>query len=74
MTINLCRKPFANQSMSIVERAFELARSGYFANTADVRKQLKQEGYIQGLVDEHLRGSGIKTKIKSLCQAAREEL
>jgi hypothetical protein len=57
-------------AISIVERAFELARSGYFKNATDVNKQLKKEGYIQGLVDEHLRGQDIKQKIKSLCREA----
>jgi len=61
----------AHEQLSIVERALELARSGYFANATDIRKQLKQEGYIQSLVDEHLRGLGIKRKIKSLCKERR---
>ena len=59
------------QPFSLVERAFELARSGYFTNATDINKQLKKEGYIKGLVDEHLRGVGIKRKIRSLCKEAK---
>ena len=61
----------AHEQVSIVERALELARSGYFANATEIRQQLKQEGYIQSMVDEHLRGLGIKRKIKSLYREAK---
>jgi len=57
------------QQGSVIERAFELARSGYFAKIDDVKKQLKREGYTHALVDEHLRGRAIRTKINSLCKA-----
>ena len=62
-----------SQPVSLVERAFELARTGYFAKTADIKKQLKREGYIQALVDEHLRGRGTRSKINSLCKEAEEK-
>jgi hypothetical protein len=62
-----------SQRLSLVERAFELARTGYFANAADVGRQLKQEGYIKALVDEHLRGRSIRSKIKNLCREAKRK-
>jgi hypothetical protein len=60
-----------NPHLSLLERAFELARSGHFAKVPDVTKQLKQEGYTHYLVDEHLSGRAIRSKIKNLCREAK---
>lgn len=34
-----------DQNQSPVERAFELARSGRYANVSDIKRQLSKEGY-----------------------------
>ena len=50
----------------IVERAFELARSGEFKSTAALRKRLKAEGYGQRAIIDRLAGRGIQTQLRAL--------
>jgi hypothetical protein len=52
-----------------LERAFTLARSGAFANVADLRIALKREGYDQ--VEAHLVGPSISRQLRALCTKAR---
>jgi hypothetical protein len=48
------------QTQNIIERAFELARG--CDNVDDIRKVLRQEGYMN--VDAHLAGRSIKADLK----------
>ena len=50
----------------IIERAFELARSGEFKSTAALRKRLKEEGYRQRAIVDQLAGRGIQTELRAL--------
>jgi hypothetical protein len=48
--------------IGIVERAFELARTGLSID--DVRMALRKEGYIQ--VDEYLQDGSLRRELKKL--------
>ena len=50
-----------SNSFNIIERAFEIARSGISPNLEDIRRRLKSEGYDG--VDAHLGGSSIKREL-----------
>jgi len=52
----------------MVERAFELARSGAAANLDQLAKMLKTEGYE--LVEAHLRSSPtLNRELRAICRA-----
>ena len=51
-----------------VERAYQLAKSGEFANVAEVRAKLKTESY--GDADAQLAGPFIRRQLTKLCNAA----
>jgi hypothetical protein len=50
-----------------LERAFALARSGEYAGVAEVRKQLKAEGYS----DQQVNGPALMRQLRDLCAASR---
>lgn len=50
-------------SVSTVERALELARSGICRSVDDIRRALKSEGYEA--VDSHLQGSSLTKQLKA---------
>ncbi|HEY5409852.1 MAG TPA: hypothetical protein VIJ94_03900 [Caulobacteraceae bacterium] len=50
-----------------LERAFALARSGEYAGVAEVRKQLKAEGYS----DQQVNGPALMRQLRDLCVASR---
>jgi hypothetical protein len=58
--------------MTILERAYQLARSGACANVSDIKKQLKAERYDR--VEDHLSGRLIISTLKRLCFSADREL
>jgi hypothetical protein len=53
----------------LIERALELARSGQFERTTQLRQVLKREGY--DAVEAHLSGSLAK-QIAELCRSSRQ--
>jgi hypothetical protein len=53
-------------NMTAIERAFELARSGHVASVADIRAQLKREGYEQSLVVGRVLTSQLRCIIDSM--------
>jgi len=55
--------------VSIIERAFELAKAGSCANVNEIRAQLKRERYTS--VDEHLAGPSLGRQLRKLCLAAQ---
>ena len=55
--------------MSILERAFALAKSGECSSVDDVRRRLKSERYES--IDQHLAGPSIKRQLQQLCLAAK---
>jgi hypothetical protein len=54
---------------STLERAFQLARSGEFSSTAEIRTRLKRERCEA--VDAHLQGPSINRQLRLLCEEAR---
>lgn len=53
----------------VLERAFELARSGRFLSTKELLKALSAEGYAKG--DPHLQSPSVRLQLRRLCAAAR---
>ena len=43
----------------VVERAFQLARTGAFAKD-EIARQLKKEGYMMSIVERNLKGSALR--------------
>lgn len=58
------------RTMSTIERAWELARSGSCRTIAEIRKALRAEKF--DLVDSHIAGKAIALQLQTLIKAARE--
>ena len=58
-----------NGGPTIIERAFELARSGAYDSSEGITKQLKKERYES--VEQHLSSPSLKRSLRDLCRAAR---
>jgi hypothetical protein len=54
---------------NVVERAYQLARSGELATISAIKARLKSERYIH--VDRHLAGASIIRDLRRLCAKAR---
>ena len=54
--------------ITIIERAYELARSGECANRGDIASRLKTERFDN--VDAHLAFPAIRKALQSLCKLA----
>lgn len=52
---------------TLVERAFELARTGRFAGLKDLKKELRQEGYPE----QALVGVVLRRDLQAACRAAQ---
>ena len=59
------------QQQPIVERAFQLAASGRFANTTQLKHQLNAEGYTVFEIGTALWGQHMQTKLMATIKAAR---
>ena len=55
-----------DQRFSALERAFQLARSGRVADVAQIRQQLKREGYSAAQVE----GPALVRQLRALIDAA----
>jgi hypothetical protein len=59
--------------MSLVERAYDLARSGRCSGLVDLRKALKGEGFTWLELDLVLNGARIRKDLRELCiQSSRQ--
>lgn len=56
---------------AIIERAFELARSGEFQNASGVAKALQKAGFARVHIEDHLLGKATRKQLTRLCRAAR---
>jgi hypothetical protein len=54
--------------MTLLPRAFELARSGDYPTVQAVRRQLKAEGFAMSQIDAHLSS---RTLVRQLSEARR---
>lgn len=57
--------------LSILERAFDLARNGTCRSVEEIAKRLKQEHYES--VETHLGGASLRKELRQLCAQAREK-
>jgi len=53
----------------LIERAFELARSGTFQSVSDIEAALTADGYAS--VQSHLAGPALRRDLRQLCLEAR---
>lgn len=60
-----------NYRLTTVERAYQLAETGEFANVGEIKRRLNAEGYSD--VQGQLYGSTITSALKKLCDKARAE-
>lgn len=58
-------------SQRLVERAYQLARSGACQGVADIKKGLRAEGFANAEVLSQLYGATIAGDLRRLCAAAR---
>ncbi len=49
----------------ILERAFELARTGEFQRVKELEKALSREGYAKG--DPHIHSPSVRKQLRCLC-------
>jgi hypothetical protein len=54
----------------LVERAYELARTGAFSTTGEIRNHLKREGYGAASVQIHFQGRAIRDDLARICREA----
>jgi hypothetical protein len=59
-----------NGRLTVLERAFELARSGRCRTTEDIHRQLKAEGYST----HQIMGPWLLRQLRSLMQVATADL
>jgi len=53
---------------TLIERAYDLAASGTYANLADVKRALYLEGYSNIDIQTHLHGSTISAALMKRCK------
>jgi len=58
-----------NSRPTTLERAFDLARTGDYLSVADIRAQLKTEGYLLS----QLEGPALIRQLRLLCQEASQK-
>jgi hypothetical protein len=56
---------------TIIERAYELARSGACRGSSEVRLALKADDYSNADINQHLRGPTLIKQLNRLCREAR---
>ncbi len=54
---------------TVVERAYQLARSGEHPTVSAIKVQLKSENFVN--VERHLQGAAILRDLRRLCAEAR---
>jgi hypothetical protein len=54
----------------LVERAYELARTGAFSTSGEIRDRLKREGYGAASVQIHFQGRAIRDDLGRICREA----
>jgi hypothetical protein len=56
---------------NIIERSYQLAKSGNYLGTLPIREQLLAEGYTHADVASHLAGPTLKKTLSNLCREAQ---
>lgn len=60
--------------LSLIERAYQMARDGECHGVPEIRRRLKIEGYVSIDIAGHLSGRAIRADLTKLCQSARKRL
>lgn len=58
------------EGLRVIERAFQLARSGAFSGVKELERALKKEGF--DAVATHLHSTGLRKQLREACAAARQ--
>lgn len=58
-------------NVSLLERAFQMARSGQVATITEITHNLRKEGYVNA--PSVMSGKGLRTTLRKLIQANRTE-
>jgi hypothetical protein len=66
------RRPAPRNGASLVDRAYELARSGAFLRVSEIADRLRREGYGDTNVRITLEGTQIRAALQSLCMEAQQ--
>ena len=56
----------------LVERAYELARTGAFSTSGEIQDRLKREGYGAASVQIHFQGRTIRVDLTRICREATQ--
>jgi len=56
----------------LVKRAYQLARSGAFANVAEIVNRLAKEGYTRTAIQVYLEEGSIRADLAWVCDEARK--
>jgi|GEM_PF-396723 len=67
LSVMSLHEPAANPP-SLLERAYQIARSGECAGLSDLRKRLRSEGYQQ--IEGHLSGLSLRRELAALVDAS----
>ncbi len=54
----------------IIERAYELAKSGRYRSLGVIKSELKRMGYV--MVDSHIAGASLSSTLRRLCAEASD--
>ncbi len=57
--------------VNVIERAYQLARTGEFAKVEHIERKLTREGYTA--VADHLSGKLMRRELNEMMRAARRE-
>ena len=57
--------------INVIERAYQLARTGEFAKVEHIERRLTREGYTA--VAEHLSGKKMRRELNEMMRGARRE-
>ena len=58
----------------VIERAYQLARTGAFSTAGEIADRLKREGYGVTSVAVHLEGRAIRDDLARICREAIADL
>jgi hypothetical protein len=57
----------------LVERAYQLARTGAFLSIGEIKARLKREGFTNGYIEAHLAGKTIREDLARVLREATKD-
>ena len=64
----------SDNEKNIIERAFELARSGTCKTLSEIKRKLKEDGFFVLDIDGYMSGSSIKSQLTALCRKSYQSV